>query len=465
MPNSVSPETPSALATLVPSPLSPAEQQQAGRSLRQEVPRSAHAVWQPSSHRRHPLELLEQSNQGRIPDLIPLRYQRMLQSPFTFLRGSAILMAADLATTLTTGIRVQSCGDAHLSNFGGFATPERNLVFDLTDFDETLPAPWEWDVKRLATSIWIAGQDAQINLSERACRQATRTAVRAYRLAMAEHAAMHRLQVWYNRLDTDWLVQHAPNPTTRQLWAKMTQRAFTQTLDRAFLELTHEVSGQRRLIDQSPELFHPPDSDQYFQQIQTLFQQYCTTLQSDRQFLLNRYQLVDVAMKVVGVGSVGTHCGVALLMAGPQDPLLLQYKQARPSVLEPYIGQSPLSQQGQRIVSGQRLMQAASDIFLGWTGTAPSGEFYFRQLRDMKTSVKLKGISANCLEDYAEICGQALARAHARSGEPALISGYLGKSDPFDQAVTEFAIAYGQQIQQDYQMLVEAKKAGQIPVK
>lgn len=441
------------------SQLTIAQRQEAGKALRQVVPRSAHRDWFPRN-RPDPIDLLEISNQGRIPELIPIRHGRMLQSAFAFLRGSAIVMASDLAQTKTTGIPVQACGDCHLLNFGGFATPERNLIFDLNDFDETLVAPWEWDVKRLVISVIVAGRD--IGLGDQQCYDAGLAAVRAYRLSMAEYGQMDTLAVWYARLDAHTLVEHAPDEETRQYWEQMANKAFTRTMRQTFLQLTEEVNGQRRFIDQPPQIYHLPHQEEYFQEIELIFEQYRDTLQSDRQFLLDRYRLVDVAIKVVGVGSVGTHCGVALLVSNDNYPLLLQYKEARPSVLEPYAGECPYSHNGQRIVNGQRLMQAASDIFLGWTSNSRGQDFYFRQLKDMKTSIKLKGMSARGLEDYAEICGCTLARAHARSGDAVMISSYLGKSDTFDSAVTDFAVTYAHQVEQDYQALVAAVKSGQI---
>ncbi len=442
--------------------LTVAQRQEAGKALRQVVSRSAHRDWHPNE-RADPIDLLEVSNQGRISELIPMRYDRMLQSPFAFLRGSAIIMAADLAQTKTTGIQVQACGDCHLLNFGGFATPERNLIFDLNDFDETLSAPWEWDVKRLVISIIVAGRD--ISLNDKDCYDAALAAVRAYRLSMREYEQMDTLAVWYARLDAHTLVEHAPDEETRKYWEQMATKAFTRTMQQTFLQLTEEMNGQRRFIEQPPQIYHLPNQEEYFEEVGVLFEQYRDTLQSDRQFLLDRYRLVDVAMKVVGVGSVGTHCGVALLLSNDNDPLLLQYKEARPSVLEPYTGKSPDSHNGQRIVNGQRLMQAASDIFLGWTDNSRGQDFYFRQLKDMKTSIKLKGMSARGLEDYAEICGCALARAHARSGDAVMISSYLGKSDTFDSAVADFAVIYAHQVEQDYQALVAAVKSGRIEAK
>jgi uncharacterized protein (DUF2252 family) len=445
------------------APMSRDDRQAAGKALRQTVPRSAHRDWHPKSDRPDPLELLAKSNQQRILDLIPMRHWRMIQSPFTFFRGSALIMASDLATTPTTGLQVQACGDCHLLNFGGFATPERNFIFDLNDFDETLMAPWEWDVKRLVISFILAGRDLQ--LPDQASSEAALAAAQAYRLAIAQYSQMRTLDVWYARLDADLLIEHAPDANTRKHWEKLAAKAFNRTLDQAIAQLTEVTGGQRRFIDNPPLIYHLPNQTEYFEQISGLFEQYRDTLQVDRQFLLDRYRLVDVALKVVGVGSVGTHCGVALLLDDNDDPLLLQYKEARPSVLEPYAGKSPYPHEGQRIVSGQRLMQAASDIFLGWTTNLQGQDFYFRQLKDMKTSIKLKGMSARSLEDYAEICGAALARAHARTGDAAMIHGYLGSSDAFDRAATDFAITYAHQVEQDHQRMVEAVQSGQIEAK
>ncbi len=442
---------------------SPADRFQFGNALRSSVPLSAHREWVPTSDRQNPIKLLEISSRGRIPELIPLRYGRMLGSPFTFLRGSALIMAVDLAATPTTGIKVQACGDCHLLNFGGFATPERHLIFDLNDFDETLRAPWEWDVKRLVTSIVVAGKD--IRLTDRDCYEAALAAIRGYRLSIAEYGQMRTLDVWYARFDAQMLIDHAPDTETQQYWLQMANKAYTRTLEQAFGQLTEVVNGQRRFIDTPPKIYHLPNHDEYLKEIEVLFEQYRDTLQYDRQFLLDRYRLVDVAIKVVGVGSVGTHCGVALLLADDNDPLILQYKEARPSVLEPYVGNNTYSHNGQRIVNGQRLMQAASDIFLGWTSNKLGQDFYFRQLRDMKSSIKLKGMSAKSLTDYAKICGSALARAHARSGDPAQISGYLGTNDTFDKAIADFAVTYAYQVECDYQVFVTAVQSGRIEVK
>lgn len=386
----------------------------------------------------------------------------MVESPFTFFRGSALIMATDMASTPTTGLRVEACGDGHLLNFGGFATPERNLIFDINDFDETLPGPWEWDIKRLATSLAIAGQDAK--LPEQACGDIAQRATAAYRQALVAYGQQPTLEVWYDRLDVPTLLDHAPSAEIHDHWQQMLTKAYNRTQVQAFESLTTVVDGQRRFRENPPLVYHPPEFEAYFHTIQALFERYCSTLQDNLQFLLSRYELVDVAVRVVGVGSVGTHCGVALLMADQEDPLILQYKEARPSVLEPYAGKSPYDHEGQRVVSGQRLVQAASDMFLGWTSDPTGRDFYFRQLRDMKTSIRLKGLTAAGLTAYGEICGSTLALAHARSGDGAMIGGYLGQGTVFDRAIAAFALAYSDQNAEDYKAMVAAIASGRLPV-
>jgi len=432
----------------------------AGKALREATSRASHGSWQPADDRLDPIALLEDSNQGRIPELIPIRYGRMLPSAFAFLRGSAIIMAADLATTPTTGLKVQACGDAHLLNFGGFASPERNLIFGLNDFDETLPAPWEWDVKRLVASVVVAGRE--MRLKDKESYEAAKAAAQFYRHWMREYSKMRALEIWYARLDAEMLIDHAPSSDLRDQWLTMTKKAFQQqTQSHVFLSLTTVVDGQRRLIENPPLIYHPTDLD-YLEKLRLHLDRYRETLQDHQRVLLDRYQLVDAVMKVVGVGSVGTHCGVALLLADDDDPLLLQFKEARTSVLEPYAGKSIYSHPGQRVVEGQRLMQSASDIFLGWA-TGDSGyDFYVRQLWDMKSSIKLSELSAKGLTNYAGICGWALARDHACSGEPAMIAGYLGKSDACDRAFADFALAYADQVERDHSALVAAVDSGRI---
>lgn len=430
----------------------------AGKALRKKVPRSAHSQWEAMID-RDPLSLLEQSNQGRLTNLLPLRYERMAKSPFAFLRGAALIMAQDLATTPATGLWVQAVGDCHLLNFGAFATPERNLIFDVNDFDETLPAPWEWDVKRLAVSVLVAGQD--IRLSDRESRAAVLATVQSYRCHMAELAGMTALNAWYTRLTVQRIMELSDRSSfkKKQLFniPKVSYHAASSILP----EMTQVVNGQPRITDKPPLVYHL-DGDRTLQEMQQALPQYRASLREDVRVLFDRYKLVDLAMKVVGVGSVGTRCAVALFMAGEEDALFLQIKEARRSVLEPYTKPSIYDRQGRRIVTGQRINQAASDIFLGWMQGEEGHDFYVRQLRDLKSSVDLDELSGASFLEYAEFCGWALARAHARSGDAAQIAGYLGQGDIFDQAIVQFATAYAVQNQQDHQTLVEAIKSGRI---
>ncbi|MBR8836114.1 MAG: DUF2252 domain-containing protein [Stigonema ocellatum SAG 48.90 = DSM 106950] len=431
-----------------------------GKALRSTVPRCAHSEWNPPASRPDPIALLETSNQGRLPNLIPIRYGRMLKSPFTFLRGAAIIMAADLATTPTTGIEVQACGDCHVLNFGGYGTPERNLVFDLNDFDETLRAPWEWDIKRLATSVVVALRN--IKVSEKNCFEAARAAAHSYRENMGKYAEMSALEVWYSRIDADVLRNFAHHAKHLQRIDHYVEKAQTRTSAHALPKLTEVVHGQWRIIDNPPLMYHLPPHDFLEQEVESAYQYYRQTLRDDLRVLLDRYHLVDIAMKVVGVGSVGTRCVVALLMGDDNEPLFLQMKEARASVLEPYAGKSIYQNHGQRIIAGQRIMQAASDIFLGWTHSEGGHDFYVRQLRDMKIGVDIEELSSSEFIHYSALCGWALARAHARSGDPVTISGYLGKSDTFEEAIAHFAVAYASQTEHDYKALVAAVKSGRI---
>jgi uncharacterized protein (DUF2252 family) len=432
-----------------------------GKSLRDSVPRSSHAAWNPPQDRPDPIASLEISNQGRLPNLIPIRYGRMLKSPFTFFRGAAIIMAGDVATTPTTNIEVQSCGDCHLLNFGGYGTPERNLVFDLNDFDETLKAPWEWDVKRLATSVIVAGR--HINISAAECLEAARSAVCSYREHMNQYAQMGALEVWYSRIDADVLRDFARHPNHKARIEHYVNKALTRTSAQVLPKLTEVVHDKWRIIDNPPLMYHLSSHDYLSQEVESVYQHYRQTLRDDLHVLLDRYRLVDFAIKVVGVGSVGTRCFVALLMGGDNEPLFLQMKEARASVQEPYAAHKvTYRNQGERIVAGQRLMQAASDIFLGWTRSEMGHDFYVRQLRDMKIAVDIEELPADELSGYATLCGWALARAHARSGDSVMISGYLGKGDVFERAIADFAVAYADQTEHDYEALVAAVKSGRI---
>jgi uncharacterized protein (DUF2252 family) len=436
-----------------------AERITAGKALRDAVSRNRHAVWKAPDGRRDPIDILEESNEGRMPELVPIRYGRMLRSPFTFLRGSAALMAYDLATTPTTGIRVQACGDCHLMNFGLFATPERNLVFDINDFDETLPAPWEWDIKRLVVSFAVAGRDQ--GLSDDVSAAAAVECARAYREHLRKYSRLSPLEVWYDRLDAQTLIATAPDAATKKFREQFAGKARQRITENLFPKIAGIVGGRHRFVEQPPVLFHVAEAD-VEERFREGMEDYRMTLSDERRTLLDRYCLDDFAVKVVGIGSVGTRCLVALLFSEENHPLILQIKEARPSVLAPYAGQSQYDNQGQRVVIGQRLMQSSSDIFLGWVRGRKGIDFYVRQLRDMKISAPIEGVTAPQLTRYAGFCGWTLARAHAKAGDASTISGYLGKSDAFDQALGAFALAYADQNEQDYAKLVEAERAGRV---
>ena len=435
-----------------------------GKSLRERCPRRSHGEWKQARNRPDPLVLLEGSNKGRMPELIPIRWGRMLQSPFTFFRGAAAVMAADLAKTPSTGLRVQACGDCHLLNFGGFATPERRLVFDINDFDETLPAPWEWDVKRLAASFVIAARNNEFSKGD--AREAAQASVRSYRKRMIDFSGQRALDVWYARIDVEGLIDHFGDAETR----RRLRRRITKVMQRDVVEDDYPKmvadNGGRPVIRENPPLIyhwsHLPSGDS--PGLQKTVAAYRATLPEDRQVLLDRYQLEDIAAKVVGVGSVGTRCGVALFTGAADDPLFLQVKEARHSVFEPYVGASPYANRGQREVIGQRLMQAASDLFLGWTVGPQGRHFYVRQLRDMKLKPLTELFTPPTMREYAKACGWALARAHARSGSPGLIAGYLGKSEAFDEALADFAVAYADQNERDWDALRKAVRDGRIKV-
>ena len=431
----------------------------AGKALRKRVPRSSHAKFTIPRQGRDVVAMLEASNRGRVPSLIPIRYGRMLHSPFAFLRGAASIMAFDLARTAISGIRVQAGGDTHLMNFGGFATPERQLLFDVNDFDETTRAPWEWDLKRLVASVAVAGR--HLRLSKRHNAAATMAAAAGYREQMLLSAPMHSLERWYQRVDATKIAElhfetlgrnssAAPlHPVTEHLFPKLT-----------------EVVGKTREIRENPPLiFHPRKGDRTIINVKRLLAQYQATLPADRRTLLERFRLVDVAIKVVGVGSVGTRCAVVLLMAAEDDPLFLQLKEARASVLERYAGRSPYPNHGERVVEGQRLMQAASDMFLGWAKDPTlQVDFYVRQLRDCKTAPNIDTMDYRHLRDYARHCGATLARAHAKAGDAAAISGYVGKSEALDLALVRFADAYADQTEADFATLTAAAQAGRVAV-
>jgi len=436
------------------------ERREIGKARREQASRADHGAWQPTANRRDPIDILEESSQGRLEELVPIRYGRMLANPFAFLRGSAAVMAYDLSATPCSGIYVQACGDCHLANFGLFATPERNLVFDINDFDETLPAPWEWDLKRLAASFAVAGRANGFN--DKANEAIVRMLVHSYRMHLAEYAEMRVLDVWYSRLDDKTLIATAPTAEARQYRKRIAAKARASVTEYLFPKITKVVDGHRHIADKPPLIYHPPEHAEVEKTLNSLFSSYHDTLPYHLRKLFDNYRYEDFAFKVVGVGSVGTRCYVVLFMAGENDPLLLQVKEANASVLEPYAGKSEFAHHGQRIVVGQRLMQSASDMFLGWMTPEKGRNFYVRQLRDMKFSIPLDAMEPAGLGRYADICGWVLARAHAKGGDAAMISGYLGKSDVFDQALGKFALAYADQTEQDHAALVKAVKTGRL---
>jgi uncharacterized protein (DUF2252 family) len=452
-----------------------AERAAFGKARRAEVPRSSHAVLEPRPADVDPIALLERQAQTRVPELVPIRHGRMLVSPFTFFRGAALIMASDLSPTPRSGLTVQCCGDAHLSNFGLFGTPERQLVFDINDFDETLPGPWEWDVKRLAASMLIA---AQYNgFSSKDQDQVVLDTVEEYRVAMARFAAMNNLELWYAHLEVDAaLVELGPQLQARQV--KRTERTIAKARTRdslsAFSKLTHEIEGEARIVADPPlivpidDLAGDSERGELFDRLGDLLGAYRATLQHDRRMLLEQFELVDFARKVVGVGSVGTRAWIALLLGRHRgDPLLLQMKEAEASVLEEFVAPSEFANHGERVVNGQRLMQASSDIFLGWVHVDAglddtARDFYGRQLKDWKGSAEVEQMLPRGMSNYGRLCGWTLARAHARSGDRIAIASYLGKSSTFDRAILAFSHAYAEQNQRDYQALVAAVESGRI---
>ncbi len=417
-------------------------------------------MWAAAANRPNPIETLRESDRGRLPELLPIRYGRMRQSPFAFFRGSAAVMAWDLSKTPATGIRVQACGDCHASNFGGFASPERRLLFDINDFDETLQAPWEWDIKRLAASIVLASRE--LGLGGGSCEDAVLTMAQSYREHMRNYAQMRLLEVWYSHMDAEVFIEKARTAAARKRWEQAEEKARVQTAEHIFPRIAKLIKGRPRIVDQPPLVYHPRQSDVMRKHVIQMFHQYRETLPAERRVILDRYHILDVARKVVGVGSVGTRCAVALLLAGEHDPLLLQFKEALPSVLEPYAGKSRYSNHGERVVTGQRMLQSASDVFLGWTRDAEGRSYYFRQLRDMKMKIDLENMAKCDWLEYVEICGWTLARAHARTGDAALMGGYLGKNDVFDSSLAKFATAYADQADRDHASLLKAIRAGQL---
>ncbi len=436
-----------------------AERLAAGRSLRRIMPRSAHA--RTADTPRDVVALLEESNQGRLSHLVPIRYGRMLHSRFAFMRGAAAIMAHDLGRQAHSGIVTQLCGDCHLNNFGGYASPERELLFGINDFDETLPGPFEWDVKRLATSFVIAARDQKI--AERHCIEAAQAVAYSYRTRMLEYARTNVLDLWYARVDVNTLVQISRSPETRRRREKMLRDAKRQESAVSLTRLAHTGNGEPRFIDQPPLIYHPQGREDLHEEVRRFWHHYVESLPEERRKLLDHFRLLDVAVKVVGVGSVGTRCAIALLMAEDGHPLILQFKEARASVYEPFAGRSKYHNHGLRVVVGQRMMQSQSDIFLGFSHVdSLKADFYVRQLRDMKVALDFEHMSAEEFIEYAEACGWVLARAHARSGDPGVIAGYLGKSDVFDRAIAAFAQQYADRNEADHAALVAAAKNGRV---
>jgi uncharacterized protein (DUF2252 family) len=459
--------------------LTRAERVAQGKQARKDVPRKSHGEWEPAAGRPDPIELLEEQAKTRVPELVPIRYRRMSVSPFTFYRGAALLMASDLSHTSDSGLQVQVCGDAHLSNFGGFASPERELVFDLNDFDETLPGPWEWDVKRLAASVAVAGRARGFSAADR--RKMLLGCVRRYREAMRRFAGMGNLQVWYSMLSGDVLgdamagLKAGHRKEFQSRVEKATAKATTKDSMKAFAKLTTRVEGHLQIISDPPvivravDLLPAGEAHDLQALMQGLFDEYKATLQDDRRRLLEGYRFVDMARKIVGVGSVGTRCWILLLegRSTDQDPLFLQFKEADTSVLERFLGDSEFENHGRRVVEGQRLMQSVSDIMLGWLHTdegldGRSRDFYGRQLWDWKFSASVDTMTPTIMGPYVGMCAWTLARAHARSGDRVAIASYLGGSDVFDGAIADFAELYADQSERDYESLLGGIESGRV---
>lgn len=442
-----------------------ADRKSEGKAMRLAVPLDSHARWHAPAHRRDPIDLLIESSAGRVPELLPIRYGRMLQSPFTFYRGAAVIMAADLAGLPTTGIRVQACGDAHLGNFRGQGTPERRLIFVINDLDETLPAPWEWDVKRLSASIVVAGRINGYTQDE--IRSSVTACVRSYRERMREFSKMSALDVWYFSIDAEKVLEHFEDGSVKRRVEKRIDKARNRdVLGDDFPEMVTFENGVHRIRDNPPLIYHDQQDgvSEVEAHVHEAFARYRATLPEDRRLILDRYGLKDIARKVVGVGSVGTRCGIALMMGGAEDPLFLQFKEARASVLEPYAGKSVYANHGQRVVMGKRLIQPVSDIFLGWVEDELGYHFYVRQLRDMKIKVQVEMFKPETMAVFAELCGWSLAASHARSGDAAKIAGYLGKKEDFDEALADFSESYADQNELDHQALVQAVREGRLDV-
>ena len=452
--------------------LSAEARRELGRAMREHVPRSSHADWEPPKARRDPVDLVCESDADRMPLLVPIRHDRMSVSVLAFYRGTAAIMAADLADSPVSGLNAQLCGDAHLSNFGLYASPERSQLFDVNDFDETIVGPWEWDLKRLAASFVLAARRS--DSPDSVAREASQAAVRVYRQAMLQFAEMPWLEIWYQKVDTEELRPLISTSSQLARLDKIIEKARKRTTRQVLMKLTEEVDGVRRFISKPPWIVPLRDAPEFAEEgalverVNHLLGHYRSTLASDRRHLLERYQVADIAHKVVGVGSVGRRCLIVFLRGRDwDDALILQVKEAMPQSVLTTHGGLPgcrLGHGGRRVVDGQRLMQAASDIFLGWNETADGRDFYWRQLRDMKGSIEVEALRPSGLDAYARVCGWTLARAHARSGDPVAIAGYLGKSDTFDKAVCQFAVRYADQAEQDYAAYLAAIQDGKVGV-
>lgn len=440
------------------------EKFQRGKTLREKCSRSMHAKYESRSKSLDPIKLLEDSNIDRIPGLVAIRYQRMSESAFKFFRGSAIIQARDLENSPVSGITVQLCGDCHLMNFGGFASPERNMVFDINDFDETFPGPWEWDIKRLVVSLVLAAKE--LNFSKNAAENVVEAATFSYREHMSEFAEQTVLKRWYTQITLKTLLEFFRKDQEIVDRLKQSQpQAYSKTSEAIFPKLTDVVHGYRKIKDDPPLIYHFLNGPDLNKLVQKSLEEYRKSLQTDRRHLLDRFHFEDVAVKVVGIGSVGLRCFIALFLADEDDPLFLQIKEARRSVLEPSSGKSRYDHQGLRVVHGQHLMQAASDIFLGWYRNPHGRDFYVRQLRDMKISPDIETFSPKFLTAYAIMCGWGLARAHAKAGEAEMIAGYLGTKDNFDKALVQYAFAYADQVERDFKIFKTAIRSGRLKTK
>ena len=437
---------------------------QLGKDLREKCSRSRHAEWAPSLRSWNPIDLIEASNKDRIESLVAIRYQRMLESPFKFFRGAAIIQTRDLLNSPISGIIVQVCGDCHLLNFGGLATPERNLDFDINDFDETFPGPWEWDIKRLVVSFVLAARE--LGFTKNIAEEAVRTTTYSYRIRMSEFAAQSILERWYAKISIENLVEffHNDKDFVERLRKEET-RAAARTSETLFPKITRAVKGHLKILDEPPLIYHFPKANLYLERQGRYLDDYKASLQEDKQKLFDHYRIEDTAIKVVGIGSVGTRCLVSLFLADGKDPLFLQTKEARRSILENPDRKSRYDNQGYRVVHGQRLMQAASDIFLGWFRSDSGHDYYVRQLHDMKISAQVENFKPQTLLSYATMCGWALARAHAKVGDAEMIAGYLGSKDKFDVALVQYANIYADQVKLDFKAFKAAVHSGRLGIK